>query len=180
MGEIVQLSREWSTPVLEEIFPAVDQIEELRKQAARERVRKHSRGYRRRLRAADPRGVLEKDRAWRTANPDRVRARRSAWHHNNPDKVRAMRLKAKYGMTTQEWDTMFAAQGSVCANSACRATEPGGGKNTWHTDHCHTTGKVRGILCHCCNLMLGLARDDADRLRGAIEYLKKHQRREAA
>ncbi|MCY1447865.1 Recombination endonuclease VII [compost metagenome] len=38
-------------------------------------------------------------------------------------------------------------------------------------DHCHTTGKVRGLLCHHCNILLGNARDDVAILEKAIAYL---------
>lgn len=44
----------------------------------------------------------------------------------------------------------------------------------WHVDHCHTTGKVRGILCHHCNLMLGNAKDNTFVLSNAIKYLEKY------
>lgn len=66
---------------------------------------------------------------------------------------------------------MFAAQGCVCA--ICGANAPGG-HGGWHTDHCHNTDRVRGILCHHCNLMLGNARDNNHTLAKAIDYLGKH------
>ena len=40
-------------------------------------------------------------------------------------------------------------------------------------DHCHTTGKVRGFLCHRCNIALGMVKDDAGRLRKLADYLDK-------
>lgn len=42
-----------------------------------------------------------------------------------------------------------------------------------HIDHCHTTGKIRGVLCHHCNRMLGGARDNPETLAKAIEYLSR-------
>jgi DNA-directed RNA polymerase subunit RPC12/RpoP len=41
-------------------------------------------------------------------------------------------------------------------------------------DHNHTTGEVRGVLCNKCNLLLGMAKDDIDILKSAIEYLQKY------
>jgi hypothetical protein len=41
-------------------------------------------------------------------------------------------------------------------------------------DHCHKTGKVRGILCRSCNLLLGHAKDSIETLKSAQEYLKKY------
>jgi hypothetical protein len=40
-------------------------------------------------------------------------------------------------------------------------------------DHCHKTQKVRGLLCYRCNTLLGLASDDPNRLRRAVEYLER-------
>ena len=42
-------------------------------------------------------------------------------------------------------------------------------------DHCHDTGKFRGVLCRGCNTGIGLFQDDIERLKGAIAYLESHQ-----
>jgi len=39
-------------------------------------------------------------------------------------------------------------------------------------DHCHSTGKIRGLLCHNCNRALGLMQDNVETLQNAIDYLK--------
>ena len=105
---------------------------------------------------------------------DTKRKRHEDWKKQNPEKMKAAakksRLKKIYGLTQDAWDAMFAGQGNVCA--ICRATHPGGGKDVWHTDHDHSTGKVRGILCTGCNLALGIIKDDAARARGLADYLE--------
>jgi Recombination endonuclease VII len=68
-----------------------------------------------------------------------------------------------------DFDAMFAQQGECCA--ICKTTEPG--HHGWAIDHCHTTGKVRGILCQKCNPMLGYARDQIAILEAAIDYLMR-------
>lgn len=47
-------------------------------------------------------------------------------------------------------------------------------KGPFHMDHCHTSFKYRGILCHKCNRALGFFNDNPDTLRKAAEYLDKH------
>lgn len=42
-----------------------------------------------------------------------------------------------------------------------------------HVDHCHQTGKIRGLLCQKCNMALGLLNDSVEILETAIRYLKK-------
>lgn len=76
--------------------------------------------------------------------------------------------KRLYDITPEQYEAMLVAQDGRCA--ICRATEAGG-KGGWHVDHCHDTGKIRGLLCNCCNLMLGHAQDDSARLLAAVEYL---------
>ena len=63
---------------------------------------------------------------------------------------------------------MLLAQDNRCA--ACNDALIGRS----HLDHCHTTGKIRGILCSGCNIALGHARDDVSRLRLLIAYLEKN------
>ena len=42
-------------------------------------------------------------------------------------------------------------------------------------DHCHKTGKVRGVLCHDCNKAIGMLKDNIGILKSAINYLRKHE-----
>lgn len=76
----------------------------------------------------------------------------------------------KYGLTQEEVIDMHESRNFKC--DIC-------GGNTDHrydklcVDHCHTTGKVRGLLCFSCNTMLGNAKDNVDTLKNAILYLEK-------
>ena len=85
--------------------------------------------------------------------------------------IKKHRVK-EYGITPDEWDAMFSQQHHKCA--ICGGDDPQKSGQDWSTDHCHATGKVRGILCHPCNLMLGYARDNSHTLAKAIDYLEKH------
>ncbi|MER7596264.1 endonuclease VII domain-containing protein [Streptomyces hydrogenans] len=79
-----------------------------------------------------------------------------------------------YGITEEEYVVMLEAQGHACA--ICGSKEWPGKDNRPHVDHCHSTGRVRGILCGRCNVALGLMDDDAGRLRTAAEYLERERR----
>lgn len=83
-------------------------------------------------------------------------------------------LRRSYGLTVDQWEAMVVAQGGKCA--ICGHTPNGdrGKKDSrLHVDHCHTTGKVRGLLCHQCNLLLGFAAEDPETLRNAADYLTR-------
>ena len=88
---------------------------------------------------------------------------------------RKSNLKTLYGMTLAEYNALLREQGGVCA--LCRKAAPGTNSRNDKlvVDHCHTTGAVRGLLCHTCNRALGLLKDDAVLLRRAITYLAKHR-----
>ena len=62
---------------------------------------------------------------------------------------------------------MLAAQGGRCA--ICQTIQPERGR--WYVDHCHATGRIRGILCRVCNTGLGAFRDDPSVMQNAITYL---------
>lgn len=90
------------------------------------------------------------------------------WQGKNPEKVRNMKLKKKYGITIEDFEAMFKAQDEKCA--ICGATS---GYNFPAVDHCHSTKKVRGLLCQRCNHGIGLFKDDPIRLRAAADYLER-------
>lgn len=78
-------------------------------------------------------------------------------------------LRLKYGISLDSYFAMLESQDNACA--ICGKMDDGTPK-FFHLDHCHDTGKVRGILCKDCNLGLGRFSDDPDRLRAAIGYLE--------
>jgi hypothetical protein len=80
-------------------------------------------------------------------------------------------LRRLYGIGQEQWEVILASQGGGCA--ICGTTE--WGKKGPQTDHCHTTGRVRGVLCQPCNTTLGQSREDPARLRAAAAYLETFQ-----
>lgn len=86
---------------------------------------------------------------------------------------RKARIKWLYGLSVEEVDAMLASQGYKCANVGCDQTPETQPKGVLRIDHCHTTGKVRGLLCHQCNAALGLLKDSHDRITGLLAYIGK-------
>lgn len=108
---------------------------------------------------------------WKETTPSKDKAEyMRQWVKNNPRKERNFYLKKKYGITADDYDTMEAAQGGKCA--ICGGNQTKRYKN-FSVDHCHITGKVRGLLCSPCNKALGSFKDDVDILKTAINYLIK-------
>jgi len=75
-----------------------------------------------------------------------------------------VRLTASYGMTPDQYRSMYEAQGGACAVCHMRTKK-------LNIDHHHRGGFVRGLLCNQCNLGLGLFQDDSALLRRAADYL---------
>jgi hypothetical protein len=80
-------------------------------------------------------------------------------------------LVTSYGITQEQFEQMLAAQNHTCA--ICNS--PDWGKPSPSIDHCHDTGKVRGLLCNNCNLGIGLLGDNWQTLSNALNYLERFE-----
>jgi hypothetical protein len=76
-------------------------------------------------------------------------------------------------MTHDDYLSMAEAQGNVCA--ICKRDDPQHPSGMWNIDHCHTTGKVRSLLCSPCNQSIGKFEDNPEWLRAAADYLEAHR-----
>ena len=115
----------------------------------------------------DPEQKKARDKAY-NQRPE-VIARRNELRAKPARKAVARRwyLKSIYGLEAHDYAEILTRQQGVCA--ICGKSNSG--KRDWHVDHDHVSGKVRGVLCNPCNLMLGLAKDNPDVLRKAASYL---------
>lgn len=82
------------------------------------------------------------------------------------------RLKKTYNITINDVDNLFKQQNDCC--DICGKHIKGIFKRSYYIDHDHKTGKIRGLLCRECNLLLGFALDDIKILTMAITYLEKN------
>jgi recombination endonuclease VII len=94
------------------------------------------------------------------------RLKLSAQARQNYKKDRSRHLR-KYGISQIDYDVMLVRQGGRCA--ICRTDNPG--KRSFHVDHCHKTGIVRGLLCPRCNSALGFIRDNMEVFVNIRNYL---------
>jgi hypothetical protein len=122
-------------------------------------------------------------RVWRRANAKRVtvgkpcatcRKIRTTEDGNHPgycvECLYWWRIKRVFGLDRSQYAAMLSTQGNCCA--ICGRSPEGSYPGMLHVDHCHDTGKVRGLLCQVCNLSLGKFQHDPDLLRRAAEYLE--------
>lgn len=108
--------------------------------------------------------------------PELVRAKRRS--PNRVQKARNTELHGRmwrtYAMALSDIQHLHRLQDGRCANPGCRAPIQPFGKSR-AVDHCHKTGKVRGMLCKACNWSLGLMLDDPKRILGLATYLEGNQ-----
>ena len=101
---------------------------------------------------------------------ERRRQASKAWRENHPDRVLNKRYKERYGITLDEYNVMLKDQNHKCY--LCGIDEVDAREGKLCVDHCHTSGKVRKLLCHNCNCGLGNFQDNPDVLEKAVKYLR--------
>lgn len=84
----------------------------------------------------------------------------------------AHHLHKRYKISYLEWRRMFEEQNFSCKTCDTPVSmELGNSPSRGVVDHCHESGKVRGILCHNCNRALGLVKDNPETLQRMIEHI---------
>ena len=102
-------------------------------------------------------------------------AYRKAYRHSHPQlKVkRTSHLRKRYGITDADYYKLLAHQNGKCA--VCYTDNPGTKTaQFWDVDHCHTTNKVRGLLCRNCNTTLGVLENKRELLMKLEAYLVRY------
>jgi hypothetical protein len=84
---------------------------------------------------------------------------------------RDVRLLHKYGLSLADYNQMLTAQAGLCGICGIKPPDKDG---VLAVDHCHETGKVRGLLCRDCNAGLGLFRNNVLILQHAVRYIRKN------
>jgi hypothetical protein len=98
-------------------------------------------------------------------------ALRKKWFLKNPDAKKRSFLRKRYGLSLEEWQRLFNEQNGCCKICGTVMSESGNTSKSCCVDHCHATGKIRGLLCHSCNSAIGLLSENIETLKSAITYL---------
>lgn len=106
---------------------------------------------------------------WVKDNPRRNREQQAKYRSTTG---RERMLRSKYGISGEEYKKLLREQGGKCA--CCGTGSPGGKHHAFHVDHCHQSGRVRGLLCHNCNTGIGLLGDGLQGINKALTYLETH------
>lgn len=113
-----------------------------------------------------PANSPEYHKNWLRANRKLHNAQAQAWRKRNPRKAKDSHLRCRHGIGIADFDRLLAAQGGKCA--ICRT------RKARDVDHSHVSGKVRGLLCHGCNVGLGFFRERSESLLRAVDYLEAY------
>lgn len=101
-------------------------------------------------------------------SPSQEKDKLRQYYANNKSSFRKYSLKSLYGLNEEQFEAMKASQNHAC--KICRTHETNLSRRLF-VDHCHETGRIRGLLCQACNTMLGNAKDSVLVLQAGIAYL---------
>lgn len=101
-------------------------------------------------------------------NKEKIKLQSKAYWENNKEKGREAWLRNEYGITVEDFNKLLEAQENKCAICVV----PFESSKKTYVDHCHTSGKVRGILCPRCNILMSFLDEDAfdNKLTKAVKY----------
>ncbi|PRY38416.1 recombination endonuclease VII [Spirosoma oryzae] len=102
-------------------------------------------------------------------NSKRASASYKRIYQKNPDLKKSRNLRNRYGITLDQYNQLLHRQNRCCR--ICGTHEDLEGKSL-AVDHCHSSGKIRGLLCSNCNTALGKVRDNVVILHSMIHYLQ--------
>ena len=122
----------------------------------------------------DPPRSKKTEEEWRIARCEAVRRHREKLGpRGNYRQQRNKFLKRVFNISLDEYESMLIAQSGRCAICGM----PDRPSRALSVDHNHSTGKIRALLCHLCNVMLGSAKESEETLMKAISYLRDYNGR---
>lgn len=114
---------------------------------------------------------LKYAKEYKFTNKELISEKAKEFRKINPDRVKSWDLMQSFGITFEHYSSMLEKQNGVC--KICKQTESIGKNKNLSVDHCHTTGKIRGLLCHTCNTTLGKVKESIQTLQTMCDYITK-------
>lgn len=113
---------------------------------------------------------LKESTVWKRKNKDKLNKKAREKRKEDPTSFRESFLKRTYNLTLKDYENMLISQDNKCKICLINHEEA---KRGLVIDHCHKTGRIRGLLCNKCNRGLGHFDDSPKLLHTAIAYLNK-------
>jgi len=104
------------------------------------------------------------------ANKDVHGVQMAKYREENRDAILRHQLWQEYELSLEDYRAMEVRQNGLC--KICGGP-PKGKRQRLSVDHCHITGKIRGLLCNKCNTGIGMLGDDLRILKRAMTYLEE-------
>lgn len=112
------------------------------------------------------------NKKYKADNPEKNREIKRREYINNSERYRDYNLRRYYGITLEEYEEKLKQQNYCC--KICQNKTTTRKNNRFDVDHCHKTGKIRGLLCSHCNIILSRCNDNEEILIKAIAYLREY------
>jgi hypothetical protein len=142
--------------------------------------------------------ILERQKEWKNNNSERVKFNNSQWRKNNkekacqisknwykknsivicnkkkqerklnPSRTKFIEIKCKYGISEQQYNSLFNNQNKRCKICKSLLNKP-------YIDHDHSSGIIRGLLCNKCNSLIGCFFENINNIQSAILYLENFE-----
>lgn len=121
----------------------------------------------------------EYKKRWRLKNIEREKEKKIEYYKQNKEAQRERDLQSKYKISIEDYNNMFVAQEGKCACCGISEAELKSKYDSFHArfcvDHDHQTNKVRQLLCHKCNTLIGYLEKRKEILGKALDYIDKHR-----
>lgn len=124
--------------------------------------------YDKQYREKNKQKMKERDQKYYLANKETIKLRSKEYYLRTKASYRTTHLKRQYQITDRDWEILYIEQQGCC--TICGVHQDLLYRKL-DTDHCHLSGKVRGLLCYKCNKAIGLFNDDITLLEKAKVYL---------
>jgi hypothetical protein len=116
--------------------------------------------------------INSKQRDWYARNRDSQLEKKKVYNETHAEQKHRSYLRRAYGVTADEYERLLVTNDYKC--EICLIDQRYT-KKRHAVDHCHLTGKIRGLLCSNCNIAIGHLGDDKGKIMKAYEYISRKE-----